>query len=164
MAAKVAGEKTYFTGRSCPNDHLSHRFTSNGRCVDCSRDSKQQPEAKRKANKLVLQNKSKRLAAQRKYRDKNRNDLREKGRAYVKANQQKVTRNAARYRAAKLQATPLWADQEAINVFYECRPEGFHVDHVIPLRGEAVCGLHVETNLQWLPAPANQSKGNRWAE
>lgn len=68
----------------------------------------------------------------------------------------------ARYRAAKLQATPSWANLDKINEIYINCPEGYHVDHIIPLQGKTVCGLHVENNLQYLPAIDNIKKGNRY--
>lgn len=69
----------------------------------------------------------------------------------------------------KRSATPPWADEVAIRAFYleaarltkETGVE-HQVDHVIPLQGKTVTGLHVHTNLQVLPKAANQSKGNRW--
>ena len=68
---------------------------------------------------------------------------------------------AATQRKAHIKrATPPWADAEKIRFFYECCPEGYHVDHIIPLRGKRISGLHVETNLQWLPAADNLLKGN----
>jgi len=60
------------------------------------------------------------------------------------------------------QQTPSWANKEAIKFFYECCPAGCHVDHIIPLRGKTVSGLHVETNLQWLPAAENHRKSNKF--
>lgn len=65
------------------------------------------------------------------------------------------------YRARKLQAIPKWANMEAIKQFYDNCPEGHHVDHIIPLAGKDVCGLHTLDNLQYLPATENLRKGNR---
>jgi hypothetical protein len=58
--------------------------------------------------------------------------------------------------------TPAWADLEAIKKFYKNRPVGYHVDHIIPLQGAYICGLHVENNLQYLPASTNLIKNNKF--
>lgn len=60
------------------------------------------------------------------------------------------------------QATPPWANIKKITEIYLNCPKGYHVDHIIPLRGKTVCGLHVETNLQYLPATDNMKKGNKF--
>jgi hypothetical protein len=57
---------------------------------------------------------------------------------------------------------PLWADPLAIAKIYARCPPGHHVDHEIPLRGRLVSGLHVETNLQYLPASENHRKHNKF--
>lgn len=67
------------------------------------------------------------------------------------------------YRAAKIKRTPAWVNKDEIAEFYRACPKGFHVDHVIPLRGKTVCGLHVIGNLQYLPAIENVRKGNKIA-
>lgn len=66
---------------------------------------------------------------------------------------------------------PAWASKAAIRAFYiEARRltketgVQHHVDHIIPLKGRNVCGLHVETNLQIISAVANRQKGNRLME
>jgi transposase-like protein len=69
-----------------------------------------------------------------------------------------------RRRAALRRATPKWlskADRRAIKHIYANRPIGYHVDHIEPLQGKDVCGLHVPWNLQYLPARRNICKGNR---
>ena len=72
----------------------------------------------------------------------------------------------AKRRAATIRATPLWVDQEKIIAIYEeaaaMRELGIdvHVDHVIPLQGKLVSGLHVHTNLQLLLATDNILKRN----
>jgi hypothetical protein len=73
-------------------------------------------------------------------------------------------------RATKKQATPPWLtkeDREAIRAIYaeakrRERETGIkqHVDHIIPLQHELVCGLHVPWNLQILTESENVSKGN----
>lgn len=80
------------------------------------------------------------------------------------ANLEKLRYYAAKHRAAKLRATPSWADLAKIKSFYSICPEGIEVDHVIPLQGRTVCGLHVHYNLQYLEASANRAKGNRLKE
>src|SRR5688500_7560791 len=63
-------------------------------------------------------------------------------------------------RAWKLNATPPWADLNKIRDIYMACPEGCHVDHIVPLKGSKVCGLHVENNLQYLTAKENIQKKN----
>jgi hypothetical protein len=75
----------------------------------------------------------------------------------------------ARQRAQRLRATPAWADRYAIYRMYkECarltKVTGIrhHVDHIIPLRGKLVCGLHVAHNMRVIPAKENLSKSNKF--
>lgn len=69
---------------------------------------------------------------------------------------------SARYRARLLEAIPPWADLDKIKQIYARCPEGHHVDHIIPLKGVNVCGLHVESNLQYLTAEENLKKSNKF--
>lgn len=74
--------------------------------------------------------------------------------------------NTNRRRARKMNATPAWANFDMIKAFYMARDVlqrdtgcKFHVDHVVPLAGKNVCGLHVHHNLAVIPAEDNWSKG-----
>ncbi len=81
-------------------------------------------------------------------------------------------KNAAnsRRRSLKLQSLPVWltkVQKEEIKSLYWLAKDlravtgcEYHVDHIVPLQGEFVCGLHVPWNLQILPADINLSKGN----
>ncbi len=87
--------------------------------------------------------------------------------AWGKANPERLAAKGARRRAAKFQQCPAWADHEAIAMMYRAaevfRVSGFdcHVDHIIPLQGKSVRGLHVHNNLQIITAKANRSKSNQ---
>lgn len=76
--------------------------------------------------------------------------------------------NASEYLAQRARATPTWADMDAIKKIYlEARRKTeetgtlHHVDHIIPLRGKIVSGLHVHYNLQIITAQENLRKSNR---
>ena len=75
-----------------------------------------------------------------------------------------IYRNAFN-RALKLQATPKWADKELIQDMYmEAKYQQMEVDHIVPLKGRTVCGLHWEGNLQLLTKSENCKKGNSHSE
>lgn len=84
----------------------------------------------------------------------------ERGRQWRKANLAYDAFRARTYRARKQQQLPIWADLDKIKQIYLDCPKGHHVDHIIPLKGTYACGLHVETNLQHLPAKENLKKRN----
>lgn len=67
-----------------------------------------------------------------------------------------------RRKALKLDRMPKWADIRKIQEIYNNCPDGYHVDHIVPLQGINVCGLHVEHNLQYLTAQENLQKGNKF--
>lgn len=83
-----------------------------------------------------------------------------------RARRPEVHRTTAKHRRRGVShATPPWADRAAIKAIYvEARIKGLQVDHIIPLKGREVSGLHVHTNLQLLTPAANKSKGNRYAD
>ena len=89
-------------------------------------------------------------------------------RYYEKNPHVRLAQNAKR-RADLLQRTPSWADMKKIEeVYAEAKRleslDGIprHVDHIIPLCGKTVSGLHIHTNLQILFAEENQKKSNKF--
>lgn len=75
---------------------------------------------------------------------------------------------SARRRAKKQNASPAWADAGKINALYrgasQLRAAGVdvEVDHVVPLNGRTVCGLHVHQNLRVISARENALKSNKF--
>lgn len=74
----------------------------------------------------------------------------------------------ANRKALKVSATPAWADKGKIRTEYvlaqwctDVMGMAYHVDHIVPLQGKTVCGLHVEANLRVIPAVENISKSNK---
>lgn len=88
---------------------------------------------------------------------------------YLKKNRKHYLNNKLYYnlkslhrRKEILKRIPKWANLEKIFEIYKNRKKGYHVDHIIPLQGKNVSGLHVENNLQYLKAKDNLSKGNNF--
>jgi hypothetical protein len=99
------------------------------------------------------------------WRERNAERKRSTNRAHYEKNKGRYYEYSAARRAAKLNATPDWCEHQAIAAFYAACPTGFHVDHIVPLQSQFVCGLHCLANLQYLPAKENASKRNyRWPD
>lgn len=103
------------------------------------------------------------------YARANRSMLRECERRYreklKETNPKKLAAKSTAFKRLLRERRPKWLTSEQIQEitrFYENRPAGCHVDHIIPLRGKGVCGLHVLENLQYLPATENLKKGNKY--
>lgn len=150
--------KRYFTGKPCKNGHLAERFVSSRGCVVCAAEGVRRyiaADPKRWQQRFQT------------WRSKNVDRDRAKSREWQAQNHDRVIATIARRKAALLQRTPAWADHAAIDAVYErCQAivlaTGIkqHVDHVIPLQGKLVSGLHVENNLAIIPAVENKQKSN----
>lgn len=77
---------------------------------------------------------------------------------YYEKNKMKFLAAVRLRQADKIKRTPKWADKKAMVAFYKNRPPGMEVDHIVPLRGKNVCGLHVHNNLQYLTMSENRRK------
>jgi 5-methylcytosine-specific restriction endonuclease McrA len=111
-------------------------------------------------------------AAKQVYRTKNRERRNKYYNAWAKANRQKMTAKTARRLAAQEKRVPSWLTEEdwaLIHSFYAKAAEltkntgiPHEVDHIIPLRGENISGLHVPSNLQVLTKHQNAVKSNKY--
>lgn len=149
-------------------------------------DRKNRKKRRESSKQWRILNPEKYSSAQRLWRDNNREHLSLKQKEYSKEkpevgktarekyrenNKDKFAHYSAKRRATKLQATPPWITEEQskdIENFYslsrklsKLTGEPMEVDHIVPLQGENVCGLHVPWNLQVLHMKLNRTKGNR---
>lgn len=102
--------------------------------------------------------------------DKYKFEIRARNTAWKLNNKDKMQAADGRRRASKMQRTPLWLtadDLWMIGQAYELAALrtklfgfGWHVDHIIPLQGKRVSGLHTPNNLQVIPAQDNMRKSN----
>lgn len=116
-------------------------------------------------------NKDRLGARAKEYYQQNKEKLKEYAKKWKLANRARATAVENERRARQLKATPRWLTsqqkgwiQEWYNLakWQECHYGGkWHVDHIVPLRGKNVSGLHVPWNLQVIPAIENIRKGNR---
>ena len=77
-------------------------------------------------------------------------------------NKHKITERNIYSKYKRSLRIPTWSEQEQIQQFYKLCPTGYHVDHILPLQGTYVSGLHVLGNLQYLPEKDNLVKGNKF--
>lgn len=105
-------------------------------------------------------------------RDENQRIAEEMALSALIWSEQKAAKDKARSaerKAAIAKRTPSWADKKAIERIYMeasklTRETGIRhdVDHIIPLRGKLVSGLHVENNLRAIPWNENRAKSNEY--
>ena len=90
-----------------------------------------------------------------------RQDLIEYQKQYSKDHPDIVALNALKSHIKRRKRIVPW-DQEGIRKFYLNKPEGMEVDHIIPLCGRKISGLHILSNLQYLTREENNFKRNSW--
>ena len=179
--ARSLGLSMYFTGKECIRGHLTARYASSKECFFCRKDKNLCPDLKKKQKNASLINKEQLNAkAREKYQlNKNFERVRSFGkwinnkeamtartrdweaRNYEKRLAISKANNAIRKHKIKEQC-PKWANKDKIREIYKNCPNGYHVDHIVPLKGKNVWGLHVEHNLQYLTASDNQKKHNKF--
>lgn len=188
--AKRLGEPTYFTGKPCNRGHIAHRYVINGACLECvpirNRAGYERHLDKRKAEQRAYHyaNREACIERARDWYERNRDvanankrawyaaqpreDQLAQRRAHYVANSAKYKQLALERYVKKMRAMPAWADRDAIESFYEearrlTAETGIQhaVDHIVPLQGKTVSGLHVENNLRVITQTENLRKSNK---
>lgn len=160
--AKSIGSTYYYTGKACKNDHIAERQTNNGNCIECNRNY---------AMSHYKGNSSECITKVKQYQSSNKNKVKSWAKnSYQNAKPAYFARVRKR-ELAKINRTPPWLSVEQlaeITAIYKERDrlqtetgEAYHVDHIVPLQGSNVSGLHVPWNLRIIPAYNNLSKGNK---
>lgn len=154
------------------------RFNLASRCKSCRSarnlrwhyDNRERARKNRKAS--YDKNADQQRAASTKWRLENPEWHSANYRDWALRNRAKLTAKENERRAAKMRATPPWLTdrhRKEIQMVFEKAAQltaatgiPHHVDHIVPLKGKSVSGLHVPWNLQILTAFENISKKNRF--
>lgn len=154
--------KSEFYKGSSSRDGLQYQ------CKDCKkRYNLEHKQHSKEYNQQYFQdNKDRLMIISTEWRNNNLDKNREIHNNYVSRNLEKLAANCSIRRARLLKAFPKWANLKEIKEIYAESKRlsistgiDHHVDHIIPLQGKLVCGLHVENNLQILTAIENWYKG-----
>lgn len=151
--AKEKGLTKYFTGKPCKHGHVCHRWTSGGACAECLKQIQKRPNHKDLCKKWRQNN-----------LDRNREIIAK----WKKENRDLLNFYESIRRSTRRNACPKWLTEEQkkkmSDIYKKAKEmsviESYHVDHIIPLTNDSVCGLHVPWNLQIIPAEDNLKKGN----
>lgn len=142
--------------RPCVSAHLKDYYAKNRDAVKAK--VKSRTEA---MDQLILSR------YQSEYSKLNRDQKNENNRRYQKRYPERNREKSMQRYADKNKRTPVWVDKSEVAKVYELAQfiteesgQMYHVDHVIPLKGSAVSGLHVHTNMQVIPADMNLRKSN----
>ena len=130
---------------------------------------------KRNPDKLwIVKNPDSLKQSIRNWQKSNPNSVKEADKRYRKAHPETKRANNSKRRAFRMGATPKWLSKEQIANMKKIHKEAIelekmdglkrHVDHIVPLISDIVCGLHVPWNLQILTAFENCSKANKLVE
>ena len=150
--AKAAEGKTVLKCNTCASNANKKWYETHDEAKkEASREYRAQPEVKAKSAEY-----------QKAYAAEHREAKNATSSAYAKRHPKRATARVMKRHADKLQRTPVWADLAEIALVYKNCPVGMHVDHIVPLRGELVSGLHTVENLQYLTPEQNSSKGNKF--
>ena len=174
--AAQQGLSRFFTGKPCKHGHVSERYTRGNQCAVCSnlraiQYGKENKEAtRRRSRKFYDANKELCKLRTVEWQRKNKERHAEKSKRWKQKNKPHLAFKSMQRRKHVRVATPPWANMDSIKLKYvEAQTMGFvsgvshHVDHIVPLQGETVCGLHVHYNLRAIPATDNVKKGNKHA-
>ena len=181
--ARTLGALLYFTGKPCKAGHVDVRYTGDRSCKACGLVKRarlyvkhaEQIKAKRRAAYAANPDKEKSVAKIRsaEWRRNNPDHPGTKAakRAYKAKYPAKRQADVAKRRSAKLTRTPRWLTADDFWMLEEAYSLaqlrsylfGFswHVDHVYPLQGRVVSGLHTPYNVQVIPGVENIRKANR---
>jgi hypothetical protein len=180
--AKAAGAKYYFTGEPCKHGHTAPRKTK-GACVECLKVEWEQGNTTR-AEYFRQYNKSDAgEEAKQRYYEKNRAHVIARAQARptaekqaykskYKQNNPDLCKTLTSFRRRRFRdATPPWLTRKQkleIRQLYQIAitmskttGERYVVDHIVPLQGEIVCGLHVPWNLRVTTQEENLKKSNK---
>jgi hypothetical protein len=168
--AKANGEK-YFYGRVCSKGHEAKRQVADGKCWYYVKETCERRKDKTAAyiKEFYAKNPGLRQARFAAWREKNAEYDKARCLKWQKSNMPRAIAGIAKRKAAMLQRTPKWADMEAIVAFYDKAREltqltgiRHEVDHIIPMQGKKVSGLHIAENLRVITSVENRKKGNRF--
>jgi hypothetical protein len=144
------------------------KYVASGKKKDASKRYNDSEKGKNTNSKYYKDNKVKIDAANKKYAKENKDIVNKATKKYAKNNPHITAKSKVKRRTIEKLSTPIWSEDNKIKEVYVGAKRletitgiKYEIDHIVPLNGKNVCGLHVFANLQILESTLNREKSNK---
>jgi hypothetical protein len=171
---RLRAKAWYYKNKEKAKERINNWRLNNKERINARARRIYKDKIKDKSREYYLKNKDRILERVKNHREAHREEKRQRDKDYIKRNPHVARAAKANYKKSRKRATPKWLTQEHFDQIKEFHKTAIqltketgiehHVDHIVPLQGKTVCGLHVPWNMRVITHIENRQKTNKLLE